>query len=172
MEILVNCIIIFLARIADVSLGTARTILVFRGKKLFSFILAFFEIIIWLIVAKKVLASENLDVFQSISYALGFATGNVVGSLLEGFLAIGYAAVEVVIKKDELKLADILREQGYAVSVINCMGAKEEHYILFMQIKRKDMKNLINDVKTVTPEAFITTRDTNTVINGVFRSRK
>ncbi|MGB7403661.1 MAG: DUF5698 domain-containing protein, partial [Arcobacter sp.] len=50
----VLALLIFLSRVADVSLGTFRTIVIFRGYKLLASIIGFFEIIIWLIAAGQV----------------------------------------------------------------------------------------------------------------------
>ena len=73
---------IFFARIIDVSLGTFRTILTVKGKICFPTIIAFFEVIIWFYVAKEALLVDTNNVLIPISYSLGYATGNLIGSLI------------------------------------------------------------------------------------------
>ena len=66
---------IFLTRVADVSLGTFRTIVIFRGHKFIASFIGFFEITIWLVAAAQVLT--NLDKwYLALAYAGGFAVGN------------------------------------------------------------------------------------------------
>ncbi len=52
-------IAIFAARVGDVSLGTVRTIVVFRGYKFLAAAIGFFEILLWVAAAGQVLT--NLD---------------------------------------------------------------------------------------------------------------
>ena len=87
---------IFLARIVDVSLGTFRTIVVFRGYRALAAIIGFFELIIWTLASAQVLG--NLDKwYLVIAYAGGFGTGNYVGIWLESKLAIGSEMVRAVL---------------------------------------------------------------------------
>jgi uncharacterized protein YebE (UPF0316 family) len=80
--------VIFIARVADVSLGTFRTIVVFRGKKILASLIGFFEISIWLLAASQVFT--NLDQWNcGLAYAGGFAVGNYVGISIEGKFSIG-----------------------------------------------------------------------------------
>ncbi len=87
--------LIFLARVSDVSLGTFRTIVVFRGNKLLASFIGFFEIIIWLAAASQVLT--NLDQwYLALAYASGFAVGNYVGITIESRFAIGNELVRCI----------------------------------------------------------------------------
>jgi uncharacterized protein YebE (UPF0316 family) len=82
--------LIFLARVSDVSLGTFRTIVVFRGNKLLASFIGFFEIIIWLVLT-------NLDQwYLALAYASGFAVGNYVGITIESRFAIGNELVRCI----------------------------------------------------------------------------
>lgn len=56
---LVMVSLIFFARILDVSIGTVRTILVFRSHRIWAAVLGFFEVLIWLVAAGSVI--QNLD---------------------------------------------------------------------------------------------------------------
>ena len=105
---------IFAARVIDVSLGTIRTILVFRGHKYVAALIGFVEILIWVVAASKVI--QNLDTwYLAVAYAGGFATGNIVGIYLEGKLAIGTELVRAVSKDESVELAEHLRSKGYEV---------------------------------------------------------
>ena len=82
-------VLIFLARVLDVSFGTIRIIFISRGQKLLAPLIGFFEILIWLVAIGKVM--QNLgNVYCHIAYAGGFAAGNFTGMWIEEKLAMGY----------------------------------------------------------------------------------
>ena len=55
MDILFLCIKIFLVRIIDVSLGTARTIIMVKGKSLVASLIGFVEVFVWFVIAREAL---------------------------------------------------------------------------------------------------------------------
>ncbi|WP_228126559.1 DUF2179 domain-containing protein [Candidatus Marinarcus aquaticus] len=102
---------IFLARVADVSLGTFRTIVIFRGYKLLASLIGFFEIIIWLIAAGQVF--KNLDQWHlALSYSAGFATGIYVGMWIENRFAIGNELIRCISFNRDI-LAKKIRDEGF-----------------------------------------------------------
>ncbi|WP_052137670.1 DUF2179 domain-containing protein [Campylobacter sputorum] len=151
-------ILICLARIIDVTLGTVRIILVSKGKKIIAPILGFFEILIWLIAITQVMA--HLDGWQNyIAYALGFALGNLFGILLEEKLALGHVVVRIIPKIKAVNLAKMLRNSGYSVSMINANGNEGDINILFVVIKRCEIDNILPLIKENNPWAFYTIED-------------
>ncbi|ASM39700.1 DUF2179 domain-containing protein [Campylobacter sp. RM12327] len=151
-------ILICLARIIDVTLGTIRIILVSKGKKIIAPILGFFEILIWLIAITQVMA--HLDGWQNyIAYALGFALGNLFGILLEEKLALGHVVVRIIPKIKAVNLAKMLRNSGYSVSMINANGNEGDINILFVVIKRCEIDNILPLIKENNPWAFYTIED-------------
>ena len=113
---------IFFARIMDVSLGTVRTIVVFRGHRLLAAVIGFFEIIIWVVAAGQVL--QNLDAwYLVVAYAGGFGAGNYIGIWMESKLAIGREMVSAISFRADGGLARLLRERGFrAIDVDADMG--------------------------------------------------
>jgi hypothetical protein len=74
--------LIFLARMADVTLGTLRIIMVSRGLKNIAPIVGFFEVIIWLLAIRQIMMNLT-EVSYFLAYASGFAAGNYVGMWFE-----------------------------------------------------------------------------------------
>jgi uncharacterized protein YebE (UPF0316 family) len=75
-------VLIFCLRICDVSFGTLRIIFVARSKRLIAPLLGFFEVSIWVLAINQVM--QNLDnIACFLGYALGYATGNYIGILIE-----------------------------------------------------------------------------------------
>ena len=94
-------LLIFLARILDVSIGTMRLIFVSKGMKYLAPILGFFEVIIWLLAISQIM--QHLDnVLCYVAYGLGFAMGNYLGIVLEEKMSIGTVLIRVIPQKETL----------------------------------------------------------------------
>lgn len=157
--------LIFLARVADVSLGTFRTIVIFRGHKLLASFIGFFEIMIWLMAAAQVLT--NLDQwYLALAYASGFAVGNYVGISIEARFAIGDEMVRCVSFNRDV-LADSIRHQGYkVVSFDGDMGSDVPVELLLIIEKRRRIPALIQLIKALDQTAVYSISDVKSVYEG------
>ena len=90
------CLKIFAARIIDVTLGTVKTFYIFKEKRITSFIISFFELIIWFYAARTALSMEINSIFIPISYALGYATGTYIGTFISSKYIKGHLTVNVI----------------------------------------------------------------------------
>src|SRR4030042_89919 len=100
--------LIFVLRVLDMTLDTMRVLVVMRGKKLTAWILGFFQSAIFVVAITNVL--RNLDnPLNMIGYAAGFATGNVIGMLIEERLAIGHVKLSIVSSARGAALSQSLR---------------------------------------------------------------
>lgn len=152
-------IVIFFARIIDVSLGTVRTIMVFRGYRLLSAAIGFVEVLIWILAAGQVV--KNLSHwYLAVAYAGGFAAGNVVGIYFESKLAIGNAVVTAISEDLKIKLTKILRDKGYIVTELIGKGHKEVPVeITLIAEKRRNIPELLSEIEQADPNAFYTVED-------------
>jgi uncharacterized protein YebE (UPF0316 family) len=160
---------IFLLRICDMSMDTLRVLFVVRGKKLLVWILGFLQSIIFVVAISSVLTGERnyLNIF---GYATGFATGNIVGMLIEGKLAIGHVLVTVISSNRGALLAEKIRSSGYAVTEIAGRGKNGTVFELHASILRKDVDHLETIVLEADPTAFVTAEDVRPVRRGFWRS--
>ena len=150
---LIKCLQIFAARIVDVSLGTLRTVYFVKGKSIEPFIIAFFEVLVWYLVAKEALNTEGNTILIAISYASGYATGTYIGSILSNYVIKGVVGVQIVCKEDSEALVDDLRSDGFAVSVVN----------------KNKLKELTKRVKNFDKNAFMAVNETKLVHNGLLK---
>ena len=158
MEQLLTVLLIFFARISDVSLGTIRLIMLTRGHKLIAPFLGFFEILIWLFTVTKVV--QNISGIESyIAYAAGFAAGNFIGIKFDDMLKIGFQSLRIITHKKSKVLPGLLRERGFAVTVVKGQGMDGEVSILYTVIPRKRLKEAMKIIKEYHPKAFITIED-------------
>ena len=160
-------LLICLARIIDVSLGTLRIILVSRGMKAVAPILGFFEIMLWLLAIGQVM--QNLThVANYFAYALGFAIGNYVGITLEQKLAMGKVVIQVITHLDASELIAFLRSANYSVTVVNAEGSRGPVHLLFTVIRRSQLPFVTSHIKLFNPRAFYSVEDIRFVSGGVF----
>lgn len=167
MEILFLCLKIFFVRILDVSMGTFRTIITVKGKSLFASIIGFVEVFIWFVIVKEALNTDETSIFIAISYALGYATGTFIGSILSKKFISSNLSVQIITNKS-IELATALREKGYAVTVIDVEGRDDtqDKYMLFIGINDKNLNTLQQVTKQIDPTAFIVINETKYVQNG------
>ena len=135
----IMCLKIFSARIIDVSLGTIRTVFTVKGKNLLAAVIGFVEVFIWFLIAREALNTDNISIFIAISYALGYATGTYIGGIISKILIKSKLNVQVI--TDNINLVDILRKEGYAVSLVDIKGKDSDKYLLIIGINNNKKEN-------------------------------
>lgn len=170
MNLFFLCIKIFLARIIDVSLGTFRTIITVKGKSVYASMIGFVEILVWFLVVKEALNTPETGIWIGISYALGFAAGTYIGSVLSNKFIKGKLSVQVITSSHNHNLIDSLRASGYAVSVMDIEGRnkQENKYMLFIEIDNYRLEHLQNIIRAKDKKAFMVVNETKYVQNGYF----
>ncbi len=164
-------ILIFLARICDMSLDTIRVIFMSKGIKYLPSFVGFFEVIIWLVAIGQVM--NNLtNVVCYIAYGAGFATGTFIGMAIEEKLSLGLASVRIITKEDPTTLMQYLRSHDYGVTSINGEGGKGPVKMVFTIIKRKDLPHVVSIIKEFHPKAFYAVEEVKSVAEGVFPERR
>jgi len=151
-------LLIMLARICDVTIGTFRIILVSRGERLYASLAGFIEVLIWIIVVSHVMG--NLGGWQNyVAYALGFALGNYIGITLERRLAMGMVVMRVITNKPADDLIEHLKQEYHGVTNIAARGVSGEVRLVLAVIKRKDIPYFLKIVKNYNPKAFVSVED-------------
>ena len=160
-------LLIFIARILDVSIGTIRIIFVSRGMKFWAAVLGFFEVLIWISVIGQVL--QNLtNPLTYIAYAAGFATGNYVGILIEQKISIGKIILRLITSKDMTGLITFLKSKKLRYTILDGKGTMGDVSVLFTIVERKQLPLLINSVNKFNPTAFYSIEDVRQVKEGNF----
>jgi len=160
-------IIIFFAKIIEVSLSTVRVVLITRGEKFYGAVIGFFEVLIWLYVISSVLVGISKEPFKMVVYALGFGCGNYIGCILEDKLALGLMTINAIVsEKDGDALAEILRAEKVGVTLIEAEGLKEDKKMLILHVKRKRKSQILKVIKNSNIKAVVSLMDTNTIYGG------
>lgn len=151
-------ILIFLARITDVSIGTMRLIFISKGYKIFAACLGFFEVLIWIVAITQIM--KNLtNVYYYFAYAAGFATGNFVGMVIEEKIALGSVLLRVVTGIDLNRLVDYMKRENFGFTLLDAEGSQGNVKIFFSILRRQDLEPVVSFIKDHYPNAFYTIED-------------
>lgn len=163
-------VMIFCARICDVTMGTIRVIFISKGIRCLAPVIGFFEVIIWLLAIGQVM--NNLtNVVSYIAYGAGFAAGTYIGMYIEERISIGLASVRIITKEDPQELVQYLRSRNYGVTSIDGEGATGRVKMVFTIIRRQDLPPVVGIIKKFHPNAFYSVEEVRSVAEGVFPER-
>ena len=161
--------LIFGLRVLDMSLDTLRVLFVLRGRRPLAWILGFCQSALWVVAITSVIA--NLDNWLNvIGYAAGFATGNVVGMIIDERLAVGHANLRIISSGRGAAVAQAIRQAGYAATQISGQGMDGMVAMINSSIRRRDITRVKQEVFQIDPEAFITVSEVRPLHRGFWRA--
>jgi uncharacterized protein YebE (UPF0316 family) len=164
-------VLIFLARICDVTLGTVRLVFVSRGFKYLAPVAGFFEVLIWILAIGQIM--QNLSNWVCyLAYAGGFATGNYVGMRVAEKLSLGIVLIRVITQRGAHALVDRLRESDYGVTSLDGEGSAGPVQVIFTIVPRREVGGVVELVKAFNPQAFYSIEEVGFVEKGVFPIKK
>lgn len=164
---IVGYLFIFCARVVDMSCTTVRTILLVRGQRLIAAVIGFFEVSVYILALNQVVGRLN-NPLNLLFYALGFATGNYVGSVIEERVALGFVTVEIIPTRPDSRLPQLLREEGFGVTCFPAEGKEGERLVLHVLLKRKRLPHLLDTLMHQDEKAFYSIMDARSIHGGFF----
>ena len=154
-DYLIMPLLIFCARVGDVSINTLRIMFMMNGKKNIAPFLGFFEALIWLLAIGQIF--QNIDnPLSYLAYAAGFGTGTYVGMYFDEKLAFGRVLVRVITPEPMLDLMDYMKENDHRFTNVGGEGRFGKVNLLFTVLKRDSLKSFIEKVKSLDEKAFYT----------------
>jgi len=164
-EWIVFPLLIIIARICDVSLGTIRIILIGKGYKNVAPFIAFAEVFIWILVISRIL--QNLDKIQYyVAFALGFALGTFIGMKIENRLSLGQLSIRIISNNDYSELINNLKANNFNFTTFDARGKFGPVKMIFLIIQRHSLKKAINIIESSYKSAFYTIEDVR-LVKGV-----
>ncbi|MBX3358397.1 MAG: hypothetical protein KF745_08210 [Phycisphaeraceae bacterium] len=155
---LLSAVLIFLARIADVSLDTLRLVSIIQGRRGAAWVLGFLQVLIWLYAVSSVLSHIQQMPWLALPYALGYATGNYVGVTIEQWLGYGVQVVRIFTRRGA-QTAAILRGDGFGVTEIDGRGKDGPVSILTIVTRRRAATTVTVRARELDPACFFTIDD-------------
>lgn len=165
-------LLIFIARIGDVSMETIRVIYISRGIRYLAPIIAFFEIIIWLL-AMEVVMSDLSNIANFFAFAFGFAMGTYVGLVIEEKLSIGMVILRIVTTEESNEeITAFLQSENFGITSLDAKGARGNVKMILSLVNRTDVPRITEHLRTTNPHAFFSIEDIRYANEGVFRPKK
>ncbi len=156
-------IIVFVARVVDVSVGTVRTISTVHGRIKTAFVLGCIEVSVWILIVSKVITEISDKPVLVIFYALGFSTGNVLGIIVERKIGFGHIGIRIICMNAGNLMATEIRKAGYAVTTFEGSGKSGPVIELYLVCKRKHLNAILDISRVIEPEAFYITEHVGSV---------
>ena len=159
-------LVIFVARIADVSIGTMRILFVVRGNRMLAAVLGFCEVFLWIVVIGQIM-SQPTGLLHYVAYAAGFATGNYVGIFIESRIALGLQTLRVITAQPTGELERELIDNGYGATRLTGTGLRGgQMTILFSTVPRKRTADVLQRIDRHLPKAFVSIEDVRSIQSG------
>ncbi|OGO65813.1 MAG: hypothetical protein A2030_04985 [Chloroflexi bacterium RBG_19FT_COMBO_50_10] len=164
---LVLPLMVFFARLADVTLGTLRIIFISRGKRNLAPILGFIEVFIWITIVSQIVSHAH-NLLAYVAYAAGFAMGAYVGMYIESRLAIGTQIILAIVQDGANELTTRLHTAGFGVTCVDGQGANGPVKLVYTIVPRRNMENVLSIIHQTHPRAFLSIQDVRTTHEGIF----
>ena len=159
-----SVLIVFVMKFVDVALSTLFTNFLVRGRRLYTFIFGFLEVIVYLVGLAQVL--NNMTIYRMLGYAIGYSTGALFGIWLEQKLAIGNQTWLIIPNDNPYRLAYHLRDRGFGITTISGSGMDSNRMIILTTTMRKNIALLNSSITELAPDAFVSVLDTRTTMGG------
>lgn len=151
-------VLIFCSRLADVSLGTLRSVLASKGKKKIVPFIGFFEVLLWLLAISQIM--QNLtNVMCYLAWAGGYAMGSYLGLTIEEKLAIGLQVVRIITNQNSDEFIKELRTTNHGVTVIDGQGSRGPVKMIFTIVNRKEVSEVIQLINEHNLNSFYSVED-------------
>ena len=160
-------LLIFIARVIDVSLGTLRIVFTARGHRYLAPLLGFIEVFIWIVVVSQITSQAN-NLVSYLAYAAGFAAGNYAGLWIENRLAIGKLVVRAILPHSGAQVAAGLHAASYGVTTVAGQGANGPVELVYTVIQRKNLEDVLAMIHAANPNAFLTVEEIRSAEAGIF----
>ena len=122
-------------------------------------------------VASTVISQIKDQPLLVVFYAFGYATGNVVGIMVERKLAFGTMILRIITRRLGPEIATHLRQRGQPVTVFKGEGMTGPVSELYIACRRRDLKWILFEVQQIDPKLFYVieqARDMSKVLKPVY----
>ena len=148
MQLLFTCIIVFLAKILEISIQSVKTVCMVKRQRLLSACLGFIECMIWGLVISSVITELSSSFFLLLAYAVGYSCGLYLGSCIEGKLALGTASIQMIMDDDHIgKVEAYLKEHNNGYFCNEGHGSKENMFHIIVILPRKSVRKTMKEIK-------------------------
>ena len=170
-EIIYWSLIIFVARIVDVSLGTIRINMIVRRKKILAATIGFFEVAIFISIIVRIVQQVD-SIYGILAYAAGFAVGTIIGVIISEKLSRDLISTNIISKNHSDEIKEVLKEDGYGITCYTGKGINGEVEIINVVCSQLNTKRMNKLVYNTDPKAFMASYMLDRIRGGFIRGLK
>lgn len=171
MDVFLQALLIFVLRVVGISVGTLGTILTIQGRKLPAILAGSLSTLVYVLAIGQVVTNLS-NLWNIAAYVVGFGVGTWVGIILEGRLALGHAAVQVISIERGEEVADALRKAGFGATQFLGRGRESTVGIVEAIVPRKNVPVVIELAEQIDGRAIVTVSEAKTVQRGYWRPNR
>jgi uncharacterized protein YebE (UPF0316 family) len=151
-------VLIFLARVLDVSIGVFRLISLTRGRAVLATGLAAIEVTVWILAVASVLT--HLDNWINVvAYIAGYTVGNAVGLWIDRRFGPGMQTISLISRERGAELADGLRAVNLRVTTLVGAGRDGAVAVATLVVPRRVTAQVLNLARAIDPGVVVTVED-------------
>ena len=158
-------LLIFALRICDVSLGTVRTVFIMQGRKTWATAIGFFEVLIFITAIREVMGNLDNPVLM-VAYAGGFATGTLLGLVIEQKLAFGQSQLRIISKGQGREIAQKLWDNDFGATVVSGEGRSGPVELVFSVVPRHAIPSILAMATELDNDCVVSNNDSRWLFRG------
>jgi len=162
---LVVALIVFLLRTVDLTLDTLRLTSVARGRRNMVWVFGFAEALTFVLAISGVLATLG-DPINVVAFAAGFATGTLLGIVIEEWMAPGHSLLRIISPTLGLAIHKRLHDQGYGATYLAGSGQHGAISLILAYAPRRKVDQVKELVVGEDPSAFMTVQQVRQLRGG------
>jgi uncharacterized protein YebE (UPF0316 family) len=162
---LVVALIVFLLRAVDLTLDTLRLTSVARGRRTLVWIFGFAEALTFVLAISGVLATLG-EAINVVAFAAGFASGTLLGIVIEEWLAPGHSLLRIISPTVGLAIQKRLHEKGYGATYLAGAGQDGAISLILAYAPRRKVDQVKQLVIDEDPSAFMTVQQVRQLRGG------
>lgn len=137
-------VLVFVGKTVNNIIATVKMIILNRGERFKAAVLTLVQMSLFILITGSVLAGLTTDFLRIVVYIIAAMLGNYLGTIIEGKIALGLSSIQVIVPQDNIAggsiaepLADKLRDEGFAVTILDGEGEQVKRDVLLLHLKRK-----------------------------------
>jgi len=164
-NVLLGFALIFVLRVADVSLGTMRTVHIMQGRRWLATGIGFVEVTIFIFAISQVVSHLDSPVLM-LAYSGGFAAGTFLGLYLEEYFAIGQSQVRIMSQGKGEAIAQAMWAQDFGATVVPGRGRKGPTDLIFSIVPRRCVDDVVSIASAMDGHCMISVADSRYLFRG------
>ena len=157
--------LIFLMRTGDMSLSTLKVLFVARGQRGVTWLIALFQALLYLAGISGVISNLGQPL-NLLAYALGFATGTVIGMLIEGRIASGHSLVRITSPARGAAILSELHQADLGATEFPAAGREGTVSVIYSFVPRRKVEEAVQIARAQDPEAILSVVDVRSLSGG------